>query len=87
MPEFTLDNLKRILREGAGTAENVDLDGDIVGVPFDQLGYDSLALLETIGRIEREYGIRMDDSAVTDAGTPGRLVDLVNTHISAIQAA
>jgi minimal PKS acyl carrier protein len=81
-PQFTIADLKRILRECAGADENVDLDGDIADVRFDELGYESLALLETSGRIEREYGIKLDDSTVTDAATPRALVELVNAHLT-----
>ncbi|MEU1185861.1 acyl carrier protein [Streptomyces sp. NPDC005820] len=79
--EFTLDDLKRILLEGAGADEGVDLDGDILDTHFEQLGYESLALLETGSRIEREYDITLDDSVLTDADTPRALIDAVNAHL------
>lgn len=78
--EFTLDDLKRILLEGAGADESVDLDGDILDTDFEELGYESLALLETGGRIEREYGITLDDTALTDARTPRALIAVVNAE-------
>ncbi|GGQ57842.1 acyl carrier protein [Streptomyces flaveolus] len=85
---FTLDDLRRILREAAGADEAVDLDGDILGTEFEALGYESLALLETGGRIEREYGITLDDDTLAEARTPGELVDAVNARlIAAAQAA
>ncbi|MER7487223.1 acyl carrier protein [Streptomyces sp. NPDC126497] len=80
---FTFDDLKRILLEGAGAEEGVDLDGDILDTGFEELGYESLALLETGGRIEREYGITLDDSVLTDAVTPRLLIAVVNEHITA----
>ncbi|MBT3165338.1 acyl carrier protein [Streptomyces sp. Vc74B-19] len=76
--EFTLEDLKRILREGAGADEGVDLDGDILDTDFGLLGYESLALLETGGRIEREFGITLDDETLTDAATPRSLLEAVN---------
>ncbi|MET9334087.1 acyl carrier protein [Streptomyces cellulosae] len=76
--EFTLEDLKRILREGAGADEGVDLDGDILDTDFRSLGYESLALLETGGRIEREFGITLDDETLTDAATPRSLLEAVN---------
>jgi act minimal PKS acyl carrier protein len=79
--EFTIEALRRILREGAG--EEADLDGDILDVSFAALGYESLALLETGGRIEREYDIRLDDDALVDAATPRALLELVNSHLLA----
>ncbi|MTD54530.1 acyl carrier protein [Amycolatopsis pithecellobii] len=81
--QFTLDELKRILLEGAGADEGVDLDGDILDTEFAVLGYESLALLETGSRIEREYGISLDEAALADAGTPRALIDLVNSHLAA----
>jgi act minimal PKS acyl carrier protein len=80
--EFTLAALKLILLEGAGAEEGVDLDGDIADTPFADLGYESLALLETGSRIEREYGISLDEEALATAETPKALIELVNTQLS-----
>ncbi|MET9218419.1 acyl carrier protein [Streptomyces sp. NPDC088197] len=80
---FTLDDLRRILLEAAGEEEGVDLSGDIIDTEFQALGYESLALLETGSRIEREYDISLDDSALTDAVTPRGLIDAVNSQLSA----
>jgi act minimal PKS acyl carrier protein len=76
--EVTIEDLKRILRESAGADENVDLDDEILDIDFDALGYDSLALLETAARITREYGVTLDDEAVTSARTPRRFLGVVN---------
>ncbi|MEU4181250.1 MULTISPECIES: acyl carrier protein [Streptomyces] len=82
--EFSLDDLKRILREGAGADEGVDLDGDILDTGFEELGYESLALLETAGRIEREFGVTLDDDVLTDAQTPRTLLAAVNATIGSV---
>ncbi|MEU3524137.1 acyl carrier protein [Streptomyces sp. NPDC038707] len=82
--EFTIDDLKRILREGAGADEAVDLDGDILDTDFEELGYESLALLETGGRIEREFGITLDDDVFTDARTPRALLAVVNDALKGL---
>ncbi|MCI3279350.1 acyl carrier protein [Streptomyces cylindrosporus] len=79
---FTIDDLKRILLEGAGADESVDLDRDILDTQFEQLGYESLALLETSSRIEREYGITLSDTILADATTPRLLLDAVNAHLA-----
>ncbi|MFC3979715.1 acyl carrier protein [Streptosporangium jomthongense] len=78
---FGVDDLRRILREGAGADEAVDLDNDILDRRFDELGYESIALLETGSRIEREYGIRLDDEALGEVRTPRALIDLVNEQL------
>lgn len=76
--EFTVEDLKRILREGAGTDEGVDLDGDILDTDFASLGYDSLAVLETGSRIEREFGLTLGDDVLTEVETPRALIEAVN---------
>lgn len=83
--EFTLDDLRRILREGAGADESVDLDGEILDTGFEELGYESLALLETGGRIEREYGITLDDDVLGEVTTPRALIDVVNADLAAAE--
>jgi act minimal PKS acyl carrier protein len=74
----TLEDLKRILREGAGADENVDLDGEVLDTEFADLGYDSLALLEAAARITREYDITLDDDATISARTLRDLLKVVN---------
>jgi minimal PKS acyl carrier protein len=75
---FELADLRRILREGAGVEQGVDLDGEILDSAFDDLGYDSIALLETSARISREYQVSIDDGALSDVKTPRELIALVN---------
>ncbi|MFE5809612.1 acyl carrier protein [Streptomyces sp. NPDC056491] len=76
---FGIEDLKRILREGAGGAS--ELEGDIQNASFEDLGYDSLALLETGSRIGREYGLEFEDTAFADVETPRDFVDVVNAHL------
>ncbi|MER5950506.1 acyl carrier protein [Streptomyces sp. NPDC001904] len=79
---FTLNDLRTVLLEAAGTDEDVDLAGDILDNDFEELGYESLALLETAGRIERTRGISLDEEALAGARTPRQLIDLVNSHLT-----
>ncbi|WP_055712863.1 acyl carrier protein [Streptomyces torulosus] len=87
MPALTITELTDLLRECAGEAEAVNLDGDVLDVPFEVLGYDSLAVLQTTGRIERDYDVALDEDAVTDAETPRQYLELVNEAISVKAAA
>ncbi|GAB2937482.1 MULTISPECIES: acyl carrier protein [Streptomyces] len=87
MPALTITELTDLLRECAGEAEAVNLDGDVLDVPFEVLGYDSLAVLQTTGRIERDYDVTLDEDAVTDAETPRQYLELVNEAISVKSAA
>ncbi|MEV7009978.1 acyl carrier protein [Streptosporangium sp. NPDC051022] len=82
MRELTLADLARILRECAGEDEGVDLSGDFGDVPFADLGYDSLAVLETAARLSRDYGVHLSDDDVLDAGTPRKLLQLSGIQIA-----
>jgi len=82
MPHFAIDDLITLLRECAGEDESVDLDGaNVRDLSFEELGYDSLALHNTVNRIEREFGIRLPDDVVTEAKTPRELLDEVNLRL------
>ncbi|ROQ66591.1 act minimal PKS acyl carrier protein [Streptomyces sp. 840.1] len=85
--QFTLADLKQILLEAAGAAEDVDFDGDVLDTHFDALGYESLALLETAGRIERAYDIALGDDVLTKAETPRALIDVVNELLTVSRSA
>ncbi|MEU7755763.1 acyl carrier protein [Micromonospora sp. NPDC049101] len=77
MSNFAVDDLRRILIACAGESE-ADLNGDIADRQFDDLGYDSLALMETAARIEQDYGVRIPDEQIVELDTPRAVVDVVN---------
>ncbi|MFF7993581.1 acyl carrier protein [Kitasatospora xanthocidica] len=79
---FTLEDLKRIMRDCAGEEESVDLDGDILDLRFEELGYDSLALIETTSRISREFGVRLPEEELGGIGTVRELLALINQRLS-----
>lgn len=83
MKSLTLDRLRMIMRDCAGENESVDLNGDIGEVTFIDLGYDSLALLETASRLEREFDVSLEDDSVNEEETPNALIELVNAKSSA----
>ena len=74
----------RIRSADAKNDDSVDLAGDIGDLTFAELGYDSLALLETASRIEREYGVKLADDVFGDADTPTTFVGLVNERLSGV---
>ncbi|MFJ7264738.1 acyl carrier protein [Streptomyces globosus] len=82
MNRLELSSLTRILRECAGEEEGVDLDGDVLDQYWFELGYDSLAVLQTTGYIERELGIVLDGEDFDEADTPRRYLDMVNRVLS-----
>jgi minimal PKS acyl carrier protein len=80
MSQFSLDDLRNLMREAAGDAGQ--LDGDIIDVGFYELGYDSLALLEAAARIERTYGVQIGDDEVGKIETPRDFLQLVNAQLA-----
>lgn len=82
MTNLSLTDLKTILRKVAGEEEGFNLDGDILDIPFADMGYDSLALLEASARIAREYGVALSDDEVDDTETPRSLLDRVNAALT-----
>ncbi|WP_420497261.1 acyl carrier protein [Parafrankia sp. FMc2] len=75
---MTIDDLRRILVECAGDVQEGEPAGDIRDVAFEELGYDSLALMETSARITTEFGVAVPDDRLADLRTPRELLDLVN---------
>ncbi|MFG3439641.1 acyl carrier protein [Nonomuraea sp. NPDC047897] len=78
MKDFTLDDLRGLMRASAGVDEAVDLDGDIADVPFTEMNYDSLAVLELAGRIERDWQIVVPDDVIMELKTPAEVLGYVN---------
>jgi act minimal PKS acyl carrier protein len=84
MSQLTFAELKLILVECAGADESVSLEGDVLDVPFTDLGYDSLALLEMAAVVEQRFGTPLRDEDVSDLKTPREFLDLVNGTMSKV---
>ena len=80
MYELTVSTLMRILDEVAGTDERADLNRDVTDVSFEELGYDSLALLEASARIRQETGVDLGDK-VALVETPRELLGLAGLPV------
>ncbi|MFI8460614.1 acyl carrier protein [Kitasatospora sp. NPDC101447] len=70
------------MRDCAGEEESVDLDGEILDLRFEELGYDSLALIETTSRISREFGVQLPEEELGEIGTVRELLELINQRLS-----
>lgn len=82
MTQLTLPDLRRILEEGAGVSEGADWTVPTVeDTPFDDLGYDSLALLELTAQMQQRYGVRIPDDAVTEMKTPRLALVYLNERL------
>jgi act minimal PKS acyl carrier protein len=82
MGKLTIEDLRGILIACAG-GDDAELTGDIALAPFEDLGYDSLALIETSAQLKRDYGVVIPDELITEVRTPRQLLDLVNQQLAA----
>lgn len=82
MKQLTLDDLKNALRAAAGEAETLDDSGDLLEAPFSEMGYDSLAVMETTAQVERMLGIELPEEETAELKTPREYLDFVNARIS-----
>ncbi|KAA2262590.1 acyl carrier protein [Solihabitans fulvus] len=82
MSKLTIEELFQALVESAGEAETGVTPSDSLDVPFADIGYDSLALMETAARITQRTGVTVDDQQLIEAETPRQLLDLLNTAMS-----
>lgn len=80
MSEMTLDQLREVMRETAGEGDDVDLDADILHTPFDELEFDSLALMEIAAIIKQRFGIAIPEEAILELRTPRMMLDHVNAN-------
>jgi minimal PKS acyl carrier protein len=84
---FTLNDLKEIMRACAGIDELVDLDSDIGSRTFEDLGYDSLAVLEMTAKIQNMLGVVITDDAAKKLTTPQSMADYVSAQLTGHQTA
>ena len=78
MRTFTETDLSETIVSAGGPPET-DLDPTaFLDTPFSDLGYDSLALLETAGLLRSRWGVDLPDDVLYRAGTPRELFDLVD---------
>ncbi|AVH94695.1 MULTISPECIES: acyl carrier protein [Streptomyces] len=76
--ELTAERLFGILRECAGEEEYVTGSESALDVEFTELGYDSLALLETTARVSQEYRVEIPEEELADVRTPAAFLKTVN---------
>ena len=75
MPKLTIGHLEQLMRQCGGLDDNASLTLD---TDFDDLGFDSLAVLELGSRIEQGLGIPMPDEIVSELTSPRAVLDHVN---------
>ena len=78
---ITADELRGILVRCAGVDETAQPDREILDLTFEDLGYDSLALMETAAVLQREYGIEIPDDELFTTDTPRALLERANSAV------
>ena len=82
MPQLTLDELKVFLLRSVGDDESIDLSGDIQGTALSDLGFDSLAVIDTTSRLEQHFKIKFSDDDTSAIATPQDFLDIVNRQLA-----
>lgn len=77
---FTVDHLQEALCAALGIDAAAALHGDVLDRPFAELGYDSLALLELCGYVQRTFGVPMPDEAPQHMPTGHAALDYINAR-------
>ncbi|WP_194837651.1 acyl carrier protein [Nocardia sp. XZ_19_369] len=75
---LTPEQLREAMIASAGEDESITLDGDFTSKDFAELGFDSLALMETCAQLKRDHGIVVPDETLWDLTTPEQLIQWVN---------
>lgn len=85
MTTLTFPRLRELILEAAGDDESIIFDESRLDATFESMGYDSLAFMETVSRIERTYGVDLPEEDVMTQQTPRELLDFVNDRIAATE--
>ncbi|MFG2371941.1 acyl carrier protein [Streptomyces sp. NPDC048504] len=80
---LSLEGLVSTIRRCAGDSDVAGLDGGILDVSYQDLGYDSVAVLEIFAELGSEHGIEISDEEVFETRTPRATLDLVNSRTEA----
>ena len=75
---ITAQDVLQTLLVCAGEPERPIPAGALEDVTFEQLGYDSLALIEAATRLEDQFGVRIPDEDLPSFKTFGQLVERAN---------
>lgn len=82
MTTFGLEDLKRLLTSDSNTGDGSEITESSLTDEFTELGYDSLALLELVSKVERDFGIKLPDDALENMLTPKSTVYYISARIA-----
>jgi act minimal PKS acyl carrier protein len=81
MAEMTFEDLRLILVDCAGEDDASEVRAADMDTAFADLGYDSLAILETVAQVKQRYGVAVPDDRFTTADTPRTFLTEVNSTV------
>jgi minimal PKS acyl carrier protein len=82
---LTIDEFKEIMQAVAGYDDSIDLSRDVTDASLNDLGYDSLALLEIAAVVQQRYKITVPDDSTERMTTPRVAVAYINDLQAAVQ--
>lgn len=82
MVEITLEDLIEVMRDCAGEDENLTANDVVANTDFDELGYDSLALMAASTMVEKKYSVTIGEDELARTRTLASFVDLVNRKVA-----
>lgn len=82
MPRFTIDDFRRLVGDAAGMDLALDLNRESLDIPFAELGFDSIVLLEVAALLEEELGVPVPGGALAGLRTPRDAIDYVNAALT-----
>ncbi|ONF74380.1 acyl carrier protein [Amycolatopsis keratiniphila] len=83
MTAITLTDLRDVLIASVGEESDLAAYGEkLRTMPFEDLGYDSLALIETSAELRRRYGVSIPEDLAAQFTTPGELLEFVNEKLA-----
>lgn len=78
MQTITPQDVLTALVARAGEPDSVPAASLLADTTFDELGYDSLALIAAVDEIEDRFGVQIPERGLLDLRTVGELTDLAN---------
>jgi act minimal PKS acyl carrier protein len=78
MTEFSITELRGVVRACVGEHDAAELDEAALDTEFADIGLDSLVVFEVATRLQDDRHIRISDDELEQVRTPRDLIDLVN---------
>jgi act minimal PKS acyl carrier protein len=82
MSQFTMDDLRKTIDSCLGSNSTEPLTDANVDTKLDDLGYDSLSIIEFITKLQDDLHISITDEEIDDLHTPRAVIDFINRQLT-----